>query len=209
MIRAHVVPDVPTLETLEAMTTEELRNLGNRFFRSDIAPVWAAELWEGENPLNNNTEDVIPLIAPDDQAQEEEEDNQVIGDGLAGDLDEVPAEEDDDPVAELIDTENASSDYDKSEDKLSMAANWDHGTAARFRADVKLAAADDNSSNQTALRHDQLNPKQALLVKYLVQASQQLIERGTAAQFFLEVCGSAGTGRPQTFYSTCRMSVSY
>ena len=194
MIRAHVVPDVPTLETLEAMTTEELRNLGNRFFRSDIAPVWAAELWEGENPLNNNTEDVFPLIAPDDQAQEEEEDNQVIGDGLAGDLDEVPAEEDNDPVAELIDAENASSDYDKSEDKLSMAANWDHGTAARFRADVKLAAY-DNAANPAALRHDQLNAKQALLAEYLVRGTRRLIQGEEDSQFFLEVCGSAGTGK--------------
>merc|ERR1711911_581082 len=176
------------------MTTEELRNLGNRFFRSDIAPVWAAELWEGENPLNNNTEDVFPLIAPDDQAQEEEEDNQVIGDGLAGDLDEVPAEEDNDPVAELIDAENASSDYDKSEDKLSMAANWDHGTAARFRADVKLAAY-DNAANPAALRHDQLNAKQALLAEYLVRGTRRLIQGEEDSQFFLEVCGSAGTGK--------------
>ena len=208
-IRAHFVPGVLPLEDLEAMTSEELLNYGNPFFDSDLAANWINQRWYGHSDLYS-VEDIVPFFRPDDQ-QHEDDEHRVVGDGLQEDVeDEDPAE-----GGELYQETDATEDFDKSEDRLAMCPDWDHGSSMQFRARVKLAAY-DNAANPAALRHDQLNAKQALLVDYLVRGTRRLLHEVKEGQFFLEVCGSASTGKTtallryledvRIYYKTIRLS---
>jgi len=188
-IRAHFVPNVATLAQLQTMSDEELFAYGNPFFESDDAPIWASELWSGHTNLTT-VEDVIPLIRPDEQP-EDDDDHRVIGDGLQDGL--AAESEDEDADTALALEEHATRDYDKSADKLAMAPDWDHARSARFRAGVRLEAGNDEDANPRPLPHDALNPKQALLVKILGDSTRRVLQN--QEQFFLEVCGSAGTGK--------------
>ena len=191
------------------MTSEELLNYGNPFFDSDLAANWINQRWYGHSTVYS-VEDIVPFFRPDDQ-QHEDDEHQVVGDGLQEDGED----EDPDEGDKLYQETDANEDFDKSEDRLAMCPDWDHGSSMQFRARVKLAAY-DNAANPAALRHDQLNTQQALLVDYLVRGTRRLLHEVKEGQFFLEVCGSASTGKTtallryledvRIYYKTIRLS---
>ena len=190
MIRSHYVPRVEPLATLEALSDDELFDYGDEFFKSEEAPAWTVELWTGMNSLAT-VEDVIPLFAADN-LPEDDQDHQVIGDDLmvADNGDDSDTEEDPDNGQGIM-GDHATADYDKLADKLAMAPGWDHAKAGQFRATVRVG--DNEAANPAALPHQALNEKQSLLVKVLAAHTKKVLEDGT--QFFVEVCGSAGTGK--------------
>ena len=68
-----------------------------------------------------------------------------------------------------------------------------HQSRANEGNPAKRDEVDDEAVNSPALPHQAKNPKQALLVKLLSNDTNKVFQGGS--KFFLEVCGSSGTGK--------------
>ena len=200
MIRAHVVPNVPRLEDLELLTNEELREIGDSFFKpGQHAATWAIELWNGQTEPVSRV-DVLPLFAPRLDIEEEEEhafvghdlleDVDAMGDG--GPPEPVDADGGDEDFDDRYDEQQASVNFDIHADRQEMCPNWTREYPNRFRSEMSSREAQEQHQ-MDVLPHHQLNHKQGLAVQLLNTRVEELLSTGK--QFFLEICGSAGTGK--------------
>ena len=200
MLRLHD-PDVrPLNELRDNCTDEQLDEMGTAFFGHRDAPGWAAELWF-DNVEDVNVDEVIPLFAPNLQPEPDTE-NAFVGEGLLteGNANNLPDDTSDPvtgqdiPDAEVYSEDLVTPDYDKLEDKNNLCPDMLPVHPPRFRARVKEIPPPSGNHGQ-ALDHRLLNPKQALAVEYVRQKLERVITEDE--QFFLEICGQAGTGKTE------------
>ena len=143
-----------------------------------------------EKPLD--VHDAIPLFAPN---LEHEEDDELgfVGQGPIDDAGDTGMIEDLGHVEEEVyNAKLETSNYNKLADKQQFCQDWTRMTGSRFRADSKREDVPDDFVEE-ALPYEQLNSKQAVAVDYL-RAKIPGILSGKD-QFFLDISGSAGTGK--------------
>ena len=215
MLRLHLVPEVPSLDSLDLLDNEDLLRMGDEFFAREEAPTWARELWVGDAKATTNT-DVLPLIAPDLDVQPDQE-NAFVGQELLEDQDDLVAA----GPAELIDADgqdiehddrydnqHASTDFDLFADRRELCPDWTRETPHQFRTSIadidnQLAASEEEEETE-ALPHNRLNPEQARAVELINAKMERLLDRGEP--FYLEICGSAGTGKT-TILRRCKQDL--
>ena len=194
-LRLHFVPDVPTYEQMADMENAELQEMGDNFFRTDSAPLWASELWFGKSRQSDI--DVLPLFPPIGEAEPDDEAAFVGQDMIQpNNMEDNPVAEEDEqediPYDDVYVDADASNDFNYHEDRLRLCEDWTSRSPAQFRNSTSNAEVNDDYVEE-AIPHDQLNPKQALVVQYVSEKMDRVLDNGE--QFFLEVCGSAGTGK--------------
>ena len=186
LLRLFTIDPEP-LSTLEEKSNEELEAMGDSVFRCGTAKHWLRELWEGQQP-NPVNQDHIPLFAPDQEQQEDDELGFVNGEF------EDCNDESDELLFDIDFTENGPFDVHADREKLCPA--WTRDTGEEFRQALNMD--DCCTIDEPALPFEKLNKKQQQAVTYLNSVTRKIIDcPDTAPQFFLEICGAAGTGKTE------------
>ena len=178
-----------SLSSLDTKTNQELEALGDSAFRHGDAKHWLRELWEGTSQPDLAEHDRIPLFAPDEEKQEDDELGFLNNDEFEpfnDDLDEM-----------LFDVDfTECGEFDKQADREKFCPAWTRETGNEFRQSLQM---DDSSTLQEpALPFEVLNQRQQQAVTYLNQVTRKIIDQpDTADQFFLEICGAAGSGKTE------------
>ena len=199
-----------TLDELNEMTDDVLREEGDNWFNLENVPAYAVELWwtteanhqamleafeatEGldfppsqqeapavDDPNPNNPD-------PDINVEDVEE----INDDILLAIGEDPDNDEDRP--NLLET---SPNYDRHRDRLRLVPHWTSADNAElWRKDA--VAARDPAQDLASIPFDQLNGEQQNVVRWLVDNTVRVVQNPDQ-QFLLEVDGCAGSGKTTT-----------
>ena len=199
MLRMHCHYVLP-LDQLEKKETFELHQQCEQVFTEDGTPVWIADLWQGNNqhlPYRPPNAPSPQIGTPDEElptADEIQIDGNLVQDANILEDDDNSADNlDGDVVFDEDDTNSTEIDY--LYDKNSMCPLWTEQTGNQWRNDnLKFAQAEDDSDDTPALALHQLNEKQQKAVNLVLQKAELALSYQDE-QFFVEICGSAGTGK--------------